>query len=178
MRLFSIGPPLSLGGRRFRWLGGWEGKPFHPPLTDIPIGAYLVAALFDLISYVAGSGHSYSRELYVAGTYAFRVGLIVSILTAITGLWDWFTVMRRGTQAWRTANTHMTLMIAATIFALADNIARSASYPNASHTPGRVLGLSLATALLVAVGATYGGSLVFDYGVNAGKAETGETSSV
>jgi uncharacterized membrane protein len=175
MRLFSVGPALNLASRRFRWLGGWDGKPFHPPLTDIPIGAYLVAALFDLISYGAGSGHSYSRELYVAGTYTFRVGLIVSILTAITGLWDWFTVMRRDSQAWRTANTHMTLMLLATIFAIADNIVRSAGYPNASHTPGRVLVLSLITALLVAVGATFGGSLVFDYGVSVGKGVMSET---
>src|SRR2546423_1167222 len=38
MRIFSFRPSLTLRGRTFKGLRGWAGKPFHPPLTDVPIG--------------------------------------------------------------------------------------------------------------------------------------------
>ncbi|MEA2477997.1 MAG: hypothetical protein QOC87_2196, partial [Actinomycetota bacterium] len=38
-RLFSIRPAMKLSGRKFKGLRGFAGKPFHPPLTDIPIAA-------------------------------------------------------------------------------------------------------------------------------------------
>ena len=50
-RLFSIRPTLSLKGRRSQGLRGFTGKPFHPPLTDFPIVCYVLAAVFDLISF-------------------------------------------------------------------------------------------------------------------------------
>ena len=40
MRKFAVRPALTLKGRKFKGLRGFAGKPFHPPLTDIPI-AYL-----------------------------------------------------------------------------------------------------------------------------------------
>jgi hypothetical protein len=30
-------------GRTFKGLRGWSGKPLHPPLTDAPVGAYVLA---------------------------------------------------------------------------------------------------------------------------------------
>ena len=45
MRRFSIRPTLTLKGRKFNGLRGWSGKPLHPPLTDIPITAYFLAAV-------------------------------------------------------------------------------------------------------------------------------------
>ena len=50
MRTFSFRPSLTLRGRKFKGPRGFAGKPFHPPLTDIPVGAYVLAATFDLIS--------------------------------------------------------------------------------------------------------------------------------
>ena len=54
MRRFSVRPAVTLKGRKFNGLRGFAGKPFHPPLTDIPIGAYLLAAVFDVISVIGG----------------------------------------------------------------------------------------------------------------------------
>jgi hypothetical protein len=52
MRRFSFRPPLTLRGREFRGPRGWSGKPMHPPLTDVPVGAYVLAPAFDVISFV------------------------------------------------------------------------------------------------------------------------------
>ena len=35
MKLFSLGPTLSLKGRKFMGPGGWWGYPCDRPLTDI-----------------------------------------------------------------------------------------------------------------------------------------------
>lgn len=48
MRRFSVRSAITLKGRAFKGLRGWAGKPFHPPLTDFPIPAYVLAAAFDI----------------------------------------------------------------------------------------------------------------------------------
>ena len=55
-RLFSIKPRITLRGRKFLGIRGWNGKPTHPPLTDFPIVCYVVAALFDVISWLGWFG--------------------------------------------------------------------------------------------------------------------------
>jgi uncharacterized membrane protein len=157
---------LTLEGRKFKGLRGWSGKPLHPPLTDIPIAAYVLAAAFDLISLIGGDGHGWSREFWHAGTYTFIGGAIVSVFAAITGFWDWRTSSEPGTQARRTINTHATIMVVVTVLALANIIWRLVIYNTHASTPVGLLVLSLVIAVLVSIGATFGGSLVFDYGFN------------
>src|SRR5207248_2941183 len=87
MRKFSVRPTLTLKGRKFKGLRGWSGKPLHPPLTDFPIVAYVVAAVFDVVSVIRGKGHGLAHDLWHAGTYLFLIGVAVSVLAALTGLW-------------------------------------------------------------------------------------------
>jgi len=166
MRRFSIRPAITLKGRTFKGLRGWAGKPFHPPLTDFPIAAYMLAALFDVGSVMGGDDRDWARELWHAGTYVFVGGAIVSVLAALTGLVDWMRSSEPGTQARRTANTHATIMVTVTVLALADIALRLNGYHTDATTPVGVMVLSLVIAGLVSWGATYGGSLVFDYGFN------------
>ena len=126
MRKFSVRPTLTLKGRTFKGLRGWSGKPLHPPLTDFPIAAYVIAAVFDVVSTVGGKGHGWAREFWHAGTFTFVAGAAVSVFAALTGLWDHTEAV----------------------------------------TPIGVVVLSVVIAILVSVGATFGGSLVYDYGFN------------
>jgi len=170
VRRFSIRPTLTLKGRTFKGLRGFSGKPLHPPLTDFPIAAYVLAAVFDVISAVAGKDHTWARELWHAGTFTFIGGVAVSILAALSGLWDAWKSSEAGTQARRTINTHATIMVAVTVLALADVAWRLNDYHTAPVTPIGIVALSVVIALLVSLGATFGGSLVFEYGFNV---ETG-----
>lgn len=177
-RLYSIRPALTLRGRRFHGIRGWAGKPMHPPLTDFPIVCYVLAAVFDLISYVlrAGRPSALAGNLFKAGTYVLVAGLIVSLATALTGFWDWWKGIEREpgtgpigrakhTQVWRTANWHMTVMLIVTALALVDLIVRLAQRSEAA-TGLLPMALSLIAAALVAFGAAYGGSLVYEYQFN------------
>src|SRR5687768_37398 len=166
MRRFSVRPAITLKGRTFKGLRGWAGKPFHPPLTDFPIAAYVLAAAFDVISVVGGDDQSWGRDFWRAGTYAFVGGAIVSVLAAITGLFDWWRSSEAGTQARRTANTHASIMVTVTVLALADIALRLDGYNTEASAPVGIMALSVVIAGLVSWGATYGGSLVFDYGFN------------
>jgi len=167
-KLFSIGPAMTIKGRKFKGLRGWAGKPLHPPLTDIPVAAYVLALVFDAISFfagAAGAGSGIGRDAYVAGTWTIIGGAIVSLPTALTGFWDWLKSTPRGTQAWRTANWHMAVMITVTVLVIVDIVLRLANAA-ALVVPLPVLILSVAAGLLVMFGAAYGGSLVYDYGFN------------
>jgi uncharacterized membrane protein len=174
-RLFSLRPALTFKGRTFHGIRGWAGKPTHPPLTDFPVVCYVLAAVFDVISFVGhGSGRSvrpFARDFFVAGTYVIIAGAIVSLATVTTGFWDWWKGIDRDptgplgrakhTQVWRTINTHMTIMLTVTAIAVVDIIVRLVQRDIHYATAG-VLILSLVAGLLVAIGAAYGGSLVFE----------------
>src|ERR1700736_4347948 len=166
MRKFSVRPTLTRKGRTFKGLRGWSGKPVHPPLTDFPIVAYVLAAVFDVISAIAGQDHTWARELWHAGTYTFIGGAVVSVFAALTGLWDAWKSSEAGTQARRTINTHATTMVTVTVLALADIAWRLNDYHTKAVTPVGIAVLSVVIALLVSVGSTFGGSLVYEYGFN------------
>ena len=166
MRRFSIRPTLTFRGRTFKGLRGWSGKPLHPPLTDFPIAAYVLGAVFDVLSLLGGKDQTWARELWHAGTFTLIGGTAVSVFAALTGLWDAWKSSEAGTQARRTINTHATIMATVTALALADVAWRLNDYHTEPVTPIGIMVLSVVIALLVSVGATFGGSLVYDYGFN------------
>ena len=176
-RLFSIRPAITLRGRKFFGIRGWAGKPSHPPLTDFPIVCYVLAAAVDVVSYVASHGdHGHvAHDFFVTGTIVIIAGGIVSLGTATTGFWDWWKGMARKktgpigrarhTQVWRTANWHMTVMLTVTAIVIVDIVLRLSDLDRQAASVA-VMILSVVAGLLVAYGATYGGSLVFDYQFN------------
>ena len=188
-KYFSIKPGMTLKGRKFKGLRGWAGKPFHPPLTDIPIGAYTLAAAFDFISWVMGptdqaadsvtttqpssggdplfaaTNYDLPSDLYRAATFCLIAGAIASIPTALTGFWDWWKSTPPGTQAWRTANWHMAIMLTAQVLVMALVIFRY-NIDVQSNTSFALMAFSVGIFALVAYGATYGGSMVYDYAFN------------
>ncbi len=163
-RLFSIRPSVDFRGRQFKGLRGWAGKPLHPPLTDIPVAAYFLAAVFDLGSFVLGEESDAGRGLFVAASWILLAGLVVSIPTTLTGFWDWLKSTQAHTQAWRTANWHMAVMLTVTALVVIDLLVRPSGDGATADAVTTIL--SLLAGGLVSFGATYGGSLVFEYGFN------------
>src|SRR5215208_5207412 len=128
MRRFSIRPTLTMRGRTFKGLRGWSGKPLHPPLTDIPIAAYIIAAGFDVLSAIGGDDRAWAGEMWHAATFVFIAGGAFSVLAALTGLWDARKSSEAGTQARRTINTHATIMITVTVLTLGNIVWRLVDY--------------------------------------------------
>ena len=171
MRYFSFRPTFTLRGRKNNGLRGLGGKPLHPPLTDVPIAAYLFTAVFDVLSLFLSEEHAEAADqLYAGAGWVLLGGAAVSTLAALTGAVDWWRSSEKGTQARRTINAHAITMITVTVLVLVDLVVRYTAYGDRTSAPGVVVLLSLLAAALVAVGASLGGSLVFDYGFNV---ETG-----
>jgi len=167
MRHFTFRPTLTMKGRTFKGVRGWSGKPLHPPLTDVPVTAYLFVAVFDVLSIALHGGHpSLGRQLFLAAGWTLLGGVAVSLLTAATGAVDWYSSSEPGTQARRTINAHAIVMIAVTVFALVNVLLRFTTYADGGSTPLGLVVLSVAAGILVSLGASLGGSLVYDYGFN------------
>jgi uncharacterized membrane protein len=138
----------------------------HPPLTDIPVGAYVLAAAFDVISFAGGNDQPWARDFYRSASFVLIAGAAVSVFAVLTGFWDWLKSTEKGTQARRTANAHAWTMITVTVLVAVGIGVRAVSFWDEPSTPVLALALTLGAAALTFLGGTLGGSLAYDYGFN------------
>jgi uncharacterized membrane protein len=163
MRLFSFRPALEIRGRKFKGLRGFAGKPFHPPLTDVPVGAYIIGPVLDVIAFL-GRDNTWANDVYRAGGFTLLVGAAVSVFTALTGFADWLNT-EKGTQMRRMANAHAWAMIFLTLVVLGELGLRYLG--DRSQSPDGVIVLfGIVIAGVVTIGGTLGGSMVYDFGFN------------
>ena len=168
-RLFSIKPSLVLRGRKFKGIRGFAGKPSHPPLTDIPVAAYLIVAVTDVLSYITWKmGRvDLADDFFVTGTHVIIAGAAVSTLTIATGFWDWFKSTPPGTQAWRTANWHMAVMLTMSVLVAVNVFLRLSFWSANVRFPDLpILITSVLIGSMVAYGSIYGGTMVYEYAFN------------
>ena len=64
--------------------GVWFEAPLHPALTDVPIGSWTAAAVFDGLDAVTDS-----RAMRNAADASLAIGVVGAIGAAVTGLSDW-----------------------------------------------------------------------------------------
>jgi len=131
--------------------GTWLGHPLHPVLTDIPIGAWTLAVLFDII-YVFQRTQSWGS----AADVTIFVGLLAALGAAVTGYTDWNETVDRER---RVGIAHGLLNTAAIVIYLVSLIIR---------VSGGSRGLAIVLALIgyatIVTAAYLGGELVFSIG--------------
>lgn len=146
-------------GRLLDLVRGFPGKPSHPPLTDVAIGAYTVG----VVMLVAGALGLEEEAMAHGALLAISGGLIVTVPTALTGLLDWLQI-ERGTQARTLATVHLFVMVSATLLFAGTWLAQRPGYNHEEiKTLAWILGLGGET--LLTVGGYLGGTLVYIYGV-------------
>ena len=84
--LYANGNPAAQKVRNFL-NGTWLGEPLHAALTDVPIGAWTAAMVFDALEMI-NSRH----EFAVAADTSVVIGLAGAASAAITGVTDWSDV--------------------------------------------------------------------------------------
>jgi nitrite reductase/ring-hydroxylating ferredoxin subunit/uncharacterized membrane protein len=67
--------------------GTWLGHPLHSVLTDIPVGAWTAAAVFDLAE-ATGHRHAWAPGARRADD-AIAVGVVGAVAAALAGMTDW-----------------------------------------------------------------------------------------
>jgi nitrite reductase/ring-hydroxylating ferredoxin subunit/uncharacterized membrane protein len=144
--------------RRFKTLlhGTWLGHPLHPAITDVPIGAWLLAVIFDIVWLVSPAANVWAAR---GAEVAVIVGILGAIGAAVTGLADWSDSYG----AERTVGLyHAGLNSLALILFII-----SAALRLGTVDGGSVAGVALDIVGLVSVlvAAYLGGDMVFDKGV-------------
>ncbi|MDQ6707659.1 MAG: Rieske 2Fe-2S domain-containing protein [Acidobacteriota bacterium] len=134
--------------------GTWLGHPLHPVLTDIPIGAWTVALVLDVMD-----ASSPSRSVARGAKIAVGVGLAGAAGAAVTGLTDWQDTDGR---ARRAGLVHGLLNVTATLLYTASFLKRGGS------SRGAARGLAYAGLAVAGAAAWLGGDLVYgeQIGVN------------
>jgi uncharacterized membrane protein len=158
VKRFALGSALSLRGRTFQGLSGFEGKPFHPPFTDVPVGAYVIAPVLDVVAFI-GRDEGWGTDASTAARYTLLVGAAFSALTVLTGFSDWLR-MHAGSEVRRITNSHALTMIVVSALVVTDLIVRWDS----DRTSAGLMILGLVILGAVTLGSAIGGSLVFDKG--------------
>ena len=145
--------PLGRNVRNFLH-GVWLGHPFHPVLTDIPVGAWTAAAALDTYELLTGD-----KRFASGSDVAVGIGLAGAVAASATGLADYSAVFEKPR---RVATAHALFNIAATAcYAVSLRQRR-----NGQRRAG--LTTALTGYVLSFAGAYLGGHLVFNerIGVN------------
>jgi uncharacterized membrane protein len=138
---------------------GLPGHPLHPPLTDATIGMYTFATIAALTDVLSITNHAGAQGWWLA----LIAGLIVTGLTALTGLIDWLTITW-GSELWKTATIHMIAMLSATLcFALAAIFGHDEFLAGDVQADGLIL--TLVGFVVLTAGGWFGGAVVFVHGM-------------
>jgi nitrite reductase/ring-hydroxylating ferredoxin subunit/uncharacterized membrane protein len=148
--LYAGGDPSAQKVRNFL-NGTWLGEPLHVVLTDVPIGAWTVAMIFDAMDLVLER-----RELARGCEISMGIGLLAATATAVTGLTDWSDV---DPPARRTGLIHGLLNLGGTALFATSLFLRKKK----SRGPARIL--SLLGYGIMGYSAHLGGKLVYEHRV-------------
>jgi uncharacterized membrane protein len=145
----------KLGGETLRSAlhGSWLHEPLHAVMTDVPVGSWTAAVVFDAIGAMSDS-----QSMDTAADACVGLGLIGAVGAAITGMNDWAEVKVAAPR--RIGAVHALLNIAATGFFVGSLVARR---KRGSRSTGRALGAL--GYVIASASAHLGGNLVYEHGI-------------
>jgi nitrite reductase/ring-hydroxylating ferredoxin subunit/uncharacterized membrane protein len=129
--------------------GTWLGHPLHPALTDIPIGAFVVAFVLDIVS-----------SQSAGATWAIAIGFVSMLAAAVAGYADYIDLEGMSK---RIGSLHSTSMLLAAVLYFVSLGARL-SWWGSPDNGGLTVWTADAGLLLILVGGYLGGELVFNLG--------------
>jgi nitrite reductase/ring-hydroxylating ferredoxin subunit/uncharacterized membrane protein len=157
--LYANGNPAAQKARNFL-NGTWLGEPLHAALTDVPIGAWTVAMVFDALAMMDSR-----YEFALAADTSIAIGLAGAAGAAITGVTDWSDV---DPPARRLGFIHGLLNVGATTLFATSLIMRKRKARNAGR------GFAALGYALMTVSAHLGGKMVYEHRVGVDRT-AGET---
>ncbi len=135
--------------------GVWLGHPLHPLLTDVPIGAWTMTELLDLIS----AGRGGDSGLDAASDITLGAGIVAALGAAVTGITDWSDV---GGAHRRMGLIHGLINVAGLTLSVGSLALRMGGN---KRSRGAARALSAAGYLTSSVAAYIAGELVFNLGM-------------
>jgi uncharacterized membrane protein len=142
------------------------GHPSHPLFVHFPIAFYSAILAFDILSRITPS-----PGLVLAGSYLYLGAFAATVLLLITGLTDWFSMVK-GSSKRRLATTHMLWQLSASAFFIVTFIIR---WPDRALPQADTLWIILEAIgyLILVVGQYLGGVLVYEKGMRVSTGGSG-----
>ena len=142
-------------GNRLREIlhGTWLHEPLHSVMTDVPVGSWTAAVIFDTIGAVTGN-----KSMDKAADALVILGLLGAGGAAITGMNDWAEVKDEAPR--KIGAVHALMNVAVTgLF--------GASWWARRQRSTRATGRALAAVgfAVVAVSAHLGGNMIYEHGI-------------
>jgi uncharacterized membrane protein len=128
--------------------GDWLGHPLHTAVSDVPMGAWTVAAALDACEITTGF-----RGLALGADAAIHVGLAGALASMMTGWADWSETSGR---ARRIGLAHGLMHGGSVALYIASAVLRGSDQRQAAR------GLSLLAYVMAAAGSWLGGKLVYE----------------
>jgi uncharacterized membrane protein len=138
---------------------GPYGHPFHPMLVTLPIGAWTMSVVFDVVRLAGGEDRSWA----VGAFWLVVFGILGAGAAAVFGLLDLLAIPR-GTRAFATGVPHMALNVAALGLFAASALSRAGTL-DSGDVPGVATALSLVAFVVLGASGWLGGKLAYHYGV-------------
>ncbi len=133
--------------------GTWLHEPLHAVMTDVPVGSWTAAVLFDALAAITGN-----KTMDKAADALVILGLLSASGAAVLGMNDWSEIEAEAPR--RVGTVHALLNVAATGVFGASWWARR---QRGTRGTARVLG-ALGIAL-VSVSAHLGGNMIYEHGI-------------
>ncbi len=145
----------SEAGQHFREIlhGTWLHEPLHAIMTDVPVGSWTAAVLFDAIGALGGS-----KSLDKAADALVILGLFGAMGAAITGMNDWAEVKAEAPR--KIGAVHAILNVVATGFFAGSWWAR-----RQPRTRGTGRALAAIGYVVVTASAHLGGNMIYEHGI-------------
>lgn len=149
------------------WVQGRPlGHPSHPLFVHFPIAFYTAVLVFDLMTRIDPN-----PGLVQASTYLLLGAALATVFLAITGLVDWFGMVK-GSSKRRIATWHLSLQVSAAVFFQTSLVLRFGSRTQPEAETSWLI-LEVIGYLILVVGQYLGGVLVYE---KAMRVSTGGTS--
>lgn len=136
--------------------GVWLGHPLHPVITDVPIGAWTMTQVLDLLSMASGG----DANLDVASDVTLGAGIIAALGAVVTGITDWSDIDQNPRK--RMGMAHAVINVAG----LALNVSSLGLRLGGKRRRGLARTLSAGGYGLTALAAFVAGELVFNLGTS------------
>jgi nitrite reductase/ring-hydroxylating ferredoxin subunit/uncharacterized membrane protein len=131
--------------------GTWLGHPLHPVITDIPLGTWTLAVLFDII-YIFNRTPTWST----AADLTIFIGVLAALGAAVTGYTDWNETIDRERRVGIAHGLTNTVVVVLYIISLVIRVSGGGR--------GVAIVLALIGYVLVISAAYLGGEMIFSIG--------------
>lgn len=151
---------LAAAHRPASSVAGGYGRPIHPLLVTIPIGAFVATVAFDVAS-VAIEGRAYGRP----AAWLAAIGVVSGAVAAMFGLVD-LGRLTKGTRARAVAIRHLQLMLVVLACFTASFLVRQGDPDQyLDGTPPLAIALAVIGLIALLAGGALGGQLSYRHGV-------------